>query len=174
MTLSEAQLAQRRAAGQARGKQFTPEHQAAAALAQSREEKQQAGRVGQAVLVEKYGPGYVPELGARHRRKHLSRPARRVYRWLRAWGYPFDTEAPMGRYFADFWLHQHNIVIEVDGDYWHEGCEAYDLEKTRFIVLARNCIVIRLPEHAVMDKSARKYLFDRLSVFAPLPTKETL
>lgn len=178
MTISEAQREQRRKAGKrggaVRAKQFTPEHQRAAGkrggLARSKQFTPESQRAAAMALLDKYGPGYTAERGADYRRKleNMSGPMKTVYYWLLDWGYRFDVEAPMGPYFADFWLHKIGVVIEVNGDYWHNGRQDYDIERTRYIAAARRQVVIWLSEKAVVDGSAKRYLEDRLTVFADL------
>ncbi|HLE79916.1 MAG TPA: DUF559 domain-containing protein [Dehalococcoidia bacterium] len=42
-----------------------------------------------------------------------------VARALTLRGYEFERNKPFGPYFVDFYLPHTNLVVEVDGDYWH-------------------------------------------------------
>ena len=55
-------------------------------------------------------------------------------RTLRAEGFHFRRQVPLGRYYADFACHHARLVIEIDGDthFTPTGIE-YDLERDRFI-----------------------------------------
>jgi very-short-patch-repair endonuclease len=163
MTLTEAQVEQRRGAGRARAKAFTPDYQRAAQEKRTPESKQA-----------------IAARGAAWRRRYPNRPMRRVMGWLRGWGYKFDVDAPLGRYFVDAWLYQHRVAIEIDGRYWHtnnaqvgEKREAWDRERTRYLVLAMGLCIIRVSDTAVMDGRAMSYIKARLDLLAPIDRGES-
>lgn len=53
-----------------------------------------------------------------HSRKETT-PERIVRETLEAIGIKFNQEHKIGRYYADFFIPEQNLVIEVDGTYWH-------------------------------------------------------
>jgi transposase len=49
----------------------------------------------------------------------LTKPHRKVCALLDSLGVPYQPEAPLGRYGFDIFIPSHNILIEIQGDYWH-------------------------------------------------------
>lgn len=53
----------------------------------------------------------------------------------------------LNRYVADFFIPEHNVIIEADGEYWHSKPEAIEHDKRRDLELkAAGYTVIRLKE----------------------------
>ena len=69
----------------------------------------------------------------------------------------FLQEAKIGKYRADFLLPQHSIVIECDGDYWHQkpGIKERDDRKNEFLE-KNNYKVVRLPEKMIRKADSDK------------------
>lgn len=74
---------------------------------------------------------------ARQLRRNMSPVEARMWDYLRtlkAEGFHFRRQAPLGRYYADFACHHAKLVIEIDGDthFTRSGID-HDLERDRFI-----------------------------------------
>ena len=67
----------------------------------------------------------------------------------------FEQEYAIDRYFADFYLPAHRLVIECDGDYWHNlpDAQVQDRAKDAWLV-ANGYRVLRLPEHKIVHDLA--------------------
>lgn len=59
---------------------------------------------------------------------------------------PFTQEAKIGKYSVDFLIN--NVVIELDGDYWHKYTQERDNRKTKFLE-ENNFIVFRFTENEI-------------------------
>lgn len=74
---------------------------------------------------------------ARQLRKQMSAAEARMWDYLRtlkAEGFHFRRQVPLGRYYADFACHHARQVIEIDGDthFTRTGID-HDLERDRFL-----------------------------------------
>lgn len=70
--------------------------------------------------------------------------------WLMAQGEPFEAQRQIGPWLVDFYLPQRNLVIEVDGDYWHAKPKiaAKDRKKDGWM-RANGYRIVRIWERAV-------------------------
>lgn len=75
----------------------------------------------------------------------------------------YIQQKPIGRYFADFFLPQFNLVLECDGDYWHSSSEAqaYDAKRDKWM-RTRGLNVIRLSEKLIKT-DAKKLVTEALA-----------
>lgn len=118
----------------------------------------------------KFAEENVPELKKdNHKRKDADQthPERSVEYALRAIGYEFNREFKLiGRYY-DFYLPDINILIEVDGEFWHPESldEAkYNSQKKNFfndiikdaLAEAENIPLIRIRENRILELSAEE------------------
>ena len=73
-----------------------------------------------------------------------------VERILTALGVDFYPQYPIGIYAADFYVPSRRLVIECDGDYWHNRPEtkAKDMKRDAWLT-ARGYNVLRFPEGAI-------------------------
>jgi len=77
---------------------------------------------------------YHPKLVARARelRKSMTPAEKRLWLYLRQLPCRVLRQHPIGRYIVDFYVPQHRLVIEVDGDTHSEAAQQrYDAERTR-------------------------------------------
>ena len=81
----------------------------------------------------------------------------------------FLQEAKIGKYRADFLLPQHGVVIECDGDYWHQkpGIKERDDRKNEFLE-RNNYRIVRLPEKVIRETDSNN-LRRKVSDIAGLP-----
>ena len=74
---------------------------------------------------------------ARQLRSRMSPAEARIWSYLRtlkAEGFHFRRQVPLGRYYADFACHHAKLVIEIDGDtHFTPNGIAHDLQRSRFI-----------------------------------------
>ena len=72
---------------------------------------------------------------------------------------PYLAEHRIGRYLADIFIPEKNLVIECDGSYWHgiKGRAAGDARRDGYMV-ARGYTVLRLPEKAIKEGRAEAML----------------
>lgn len=54
-------------------------------------------------------------------RGHETRIERLMREALTAAGIPFAAQFPVGRFFGDFALPEHRLIVEVDGEHWHDA-----------------------------------------------------
>ena len=73
-----------------------------------------------------------------------TRPERKIEEQLVALGYPYIREYALLMHDFDFFLPDQNIIIEVDGDFWHPGefvDAVYNFQKQNWINdIKKNCI----------------------------------
>jgi very-short-patch-repair endonuclease len=77
---------------------------------------------------------YQPQLvdRARELRKNMTPAEKRLWLHLRQFPYRVLRQRPVDRYIVDFYLPQHRLVIEIDGDTHGEaGQQRYDAERTQ-------------------------------------------
>lgn len=121
--LTPERLEQLRAAarlgGLARSAQFTPESQAAARAHVSRESLAASGRKGYAAVVRKHGQQFAADKLAEHRRKNPTSLEKIVMAWLEDMDVRYKREYAVDGCYFDFYLPDHTLLIEVDGDAWH-------------------------------------------------------
>lgn len=80
---------------------------------------------------------------------------------LDALGEPYQTEEPFGRYHADFYLPERQLVIECDGIYWHGRPDVKERDARRDAWFAEQGItVLRLGEQEIHAQG--RTLLDRL------------
>lgn len=178
MTLSEARLEQKRAAGakggRARAWQFTSDSQKAARANVRRDSLVASGQAGGRATLAIYGRDQVNERLARWRRKHPTALERIVMAWLDEWGETYQREVYVAGYYVDFLLPFH-IAVEADGEHWHESNDHHgqdrpslDAGRDRKIVAA-GFTLIRLSEQSLLDGSAKEYLRQRIDIFSAIP-----
>lgn len=67
----------------------------------------------------------------------------------------FLQEVPIGKYRADFLLPQHNVVIECDGDYWHNVPGIGERDKRKNDLLHEfGYTIVRLKENLIRKASS--------------------
>ncbi len=99
-------------------------------------------------MAHKYNSDLIPR--AKDLRKNMTKEERHLwYDFLRSYPLRFVRQKVLGKYIADFYCAQANLVIELDGSQHFESADrAYDLERTAY--LNRMGIrVIRIPNNAV-------------------------
>lgn len=114
--LSRAQLRQRRNAGKARAKAFTPEYQS------------RAGKLGAKATIERYGMAALLEKARKHRLNHPSPLELTLIGILAQLKVKYEREYVVcnERYFTvDFWLPNQNLAIEVHGSIHDPGKPNY-------------------------------------------------
>ena len=89
-----------------------------------------------------------------------TKPEREFERQLQAGGLKYETQKRIGNMLVDFYLPQQNLVLEVDGCYYH-GCldhcptspwpNKFEIRKQRLEALGYDAI--RIWEHEVMEES---------------------
>ena len=87
---------------------------------------------------------------ARTLRKNMTKEEKHLwYDYLRTYPIRFTRQKVLGRYIADFYCAQANIVIELDGSehYTEEGIK-YDEERTRFLE-GYGIKVVRIPNREI-------------------------
>lgn len=64
---------------------------------------------------------------------------------------PFKQEMQIGRYHADFYLPEKNLIIECDGEYWHRNKTEHDQRRDKFL---RNLgyRILRLSEESIKKR----------------------
>ena len=75
------------------------------------------------------------------RRRGMTSIERKVADALERYGIEYEHEFPIGIYYADFYLIDHGVIIECDGDYWHSKPEVVerDSRKNAFYELHGIC-----------------------------------
>jgi very-short-patch-repair endonuclease len=82
---------------------------------------------------------------------------------LDALGIEYETQFPIGPYVADVFVRSRNLVIECDGEYWHQHSVARDARRDAYMI-ARGFKVLRLPEQAIRSGASREILSRALAV----------
>lgn len=79
-------------------------------------------------------------------------PERVLYHTLETMGIRYDPQFWVGRYRADAYLPDYNIVIEVDGEYWHSSSKqrAKDARKDKFYK-SKGFVVARVPSKVFLS-----------------------
>ena len=87
---------------------------------------------------------------ARELRKNMTKEERHLwYDFLKTYPIPFKRQRILGRFIADFYCAQANIVIELDGSqHYEESGLDKDAERTAFLQ-AYGLTVIRIPNNEV-------------------------
>ena len=168
MTLSQAQLDQRRAAGKARARAFTPEYQRQARAHLSREALARGGRRTFQLMVSRYGRAHALDHLANYRREHPSDIERRVMDWLDQHSIAYQREANVAGVYVDFLLDDSTTVLECDGAIWHANDPLHGEDRAsrdtlhEMALTANGYRLIRLPEAAILDGSAFAQLEQQL------------
>ncbi len=68
-------------------------------------------------------------------------------------GWHFRRQHPVGPYIVDFFCGQAGLAVEIDGD-THAEQEAYDAERTRWLMDEKHCRVLRFTNREVMRNIA--------------------
>lgn len=78
-----------------------------------------------------------------------------IYQKLKDWGIIYEKHYTVnGKFIVDAFLPDHNIVIEVDGSYWHNLDRVKKKDKAENAYLTKcGYKVIRIPEKEVSDFS---------------------
>ena len=123
------------------------------------------GKKGFLATAAKYGRDFAVRMAAAWRRsRNPTNLEGRVEAWLDEFEVPYERDAQIGAYFADYLLRDLNLVVEVDGHTWHtnhplhgQDREAHDKRKNR--VLRRHGYrVLRLDEASIRNGSAKEEL----------------
>lgn len=107
-----------------------------------------------------------------------TKPERKIEEQLVALGVPFVREFSILMFDYDFYLPEENILIEVDGDFWHPGDienATYNFQKKNYINdIKKNCIakakgidIIRIRESFINEleyEELRNYLEDQIAL----------
>ena len=92
---------------------------------------------------------------ARELRKHPSKVEARVWRWLRDRRFgdmKFRRQHPIGPYIADFYCHELQLVIELDGpEHYEQDHYEYDERRTNFL-RHRGIFVLRIANDTVLKE----------------------
>ncbi len=71
---------------------------------------------------------------------------------LKALGISYESQKAIGFYVVDFYLPEHNLVIECDGEYWHNLPENIARDKRKDTYLRkRGYNILRLKEHEIKE-----------------------
>ena len=83
-------------------------------------------------------------------RKEMTKEERHLwYDFLRTYPVRFSRQKVLGKYIADFYSAEANLVIELDGSQHHEGSNAEkDIERTAFLE-GYGLTVVRIPNNEV-------------------------
>lgn len=89
-----------------------------------------------------------------------------VYDELEKRGVEFEPQKVInGKFVVDAYVPALNLVIEVDGDYWHSLDKVVKRDKSKNAYLsACGFNLLRLPEHEIRDKSYKAKLDERLDL----------
>jgi|SRR5579859_7274965 len=91
-------------------------------------------------------------------KRQESKEERSMQACLRGLGIHFKTHFPIGgKYVGDVLLTAYNIIVECDGEYWHERKATKDDERDLFIA-AQGYRVIRIRNKAIHDGGPKKAL----------------
>ncbi len=164
----------RRRGGQARAKQFSPEHQRAARANVKRESLVANGKKGNAACIERYGPAVHSRRFAHWRKTAPTSLIKTVTAWLDNGWLTFTTEVELvpGQVYADIvpHLHPRRIVIECDGQHWHENNdhvnedrESRDRQRDE-LIRALGYELIHLPEVDIRSGAAKSTLAQFLEI----------
>jgi len=168
MTLSQAQIDQRRAAGKARAKAFNSEYQRQARAHLSREDMARGGRHTFQLMVRRYGRAHALDHLAKYRREHPSDIERRVMDWLDQHSIAYQREVNVAGVWVDFLIDDGTTVIECDGKIWHENDPLHGEDREgrdtlhEMALTANGYRLIRLSETAIRDGSAFTQLEQQL------------
>lgn len=79
---------------------------------------------------------------------------REVRESLTALGLLFVTQHEIGRYFLDFYLPDHQLAVEADGEFWHDA--EHDAKRDAFVLThgIRTVRITYLELHKAVDKTA--------------------
>jgi G:T-mismatch repair DNA endonuclease (very short patch repair protein) len=132
---------------------------------------------------KEYRKKYIKEviLGRTNKEKESrkqTKPERKVEEQLTALGIPYIREFTVLMHDYDFYLPDENILIEVDGDFWHPGdlSEAvYNFQKQNYINdIKKNCIakakgidLFRIRESMINEmewEELRNYIDDQIQL----------
>lgn len=172
---AEQRAALGRRGGQTRAAQLTPEHQAAAGRAGTREQKQRAGRVGWAVTAARYGADWAAKQAADWRRANPNEYELKVMGWLDQFQLSYTHETLVGDVWADFKLADLPAVVEVDGTVWHTNSALHGQDRAgrdvyKNQVYARHHLaVIRLNTDDIKNGAALAQLDRALTALALAP-----
>src|SRR5574341_718523 len=173
MTLSLAQLEQRRAAGRSRAQAFTAEYQSTTSAAQDVKIKRRAGRAAYQTNRRRYGDALIAARLADYRRAHPSDLEQIVIGWLVELDEHYDREVAVGDVFADFVIR--HLAVEVDSAYWHKPnrrnrrCGPERDARKDALLRSFGYHVLRLSEAEIRDGSGRARLETTLHNFATEP-----
>jgi very-short-patch-repair endonuclease len=96
-------------------------------------------------------PGYVTEL-ARANRLKMTNAEQILWTHIsnkKLNGLKFRRQYPIGRYIADFYNHDHHLIIEVDGSI-HDLQKEYDKNKSS-ILQGNDCSIIRFSNKEIYE-----------------------
>jgi len=80
---------------------------------------------------------------------------RATWNLLDALGVEYETQYSIGPYVADVFVRSKNLVIECDGEYWHQRTQARDARRDAYMI-ALGYTVLRLPEQAIRSGASRE------------------
>jgi hypothetical protein len=63
--------------------------------------------------------------------KEGTKPERKMKELLDQLGVEYIFQYPIGKYLCDFYVPSRNLVIEVDGEYWHNYPDGREVDKTK-------------------------------------------
>ncbi len=72
----------------------------------------------------------------------MSYPEKVAYDWLLNHKILFEHQYKVERYYVDFYLPNQNMIIEIDGEYWHDT--EHDKERDKIINEKCNALIIRI------------------------------
>jgi very-short-patch-repair endonuclease len=80
----------------------------------------------------------------------------------------------VGKYFADLYIPDHNLVIEVDGEYWHgkKGKPANVIETRERYFAQQGFYVLHIPESAIKSGRYQKKISEALSEIQSASSKD--
>jgi very-short-patch-repair endonuclease len=80
----------------------------------------------------------------------MTKPERTVDEWLHRKGIDHEHQRRFRIGFVDYFVPDRNLVIEVDGDYWHSRPEQIGKDRARTAYLEKIGVrVIRIAEHDI-------------------------
>lgn len=103
-------------------------------------------------LYEKY-PEKHPNRKLSNNRKQMSYPEKVCYDWLTKNNIKFEHQKHIGKYWVDFFVLNKNIVIEIDGEYWHKN---ENNERTQYIEKYYSIIRIKAKEN--IEQTLKSFL----------------
>jgi len=92
---------------------------------------------------------------ARELRNNLTLAEKTFWNALRAMPFyqsnTFNRQKPFGKYIVDFYCHEQQLVIEIDGDtHYDDQAQAYDQKRTEFLE-SHGLRVVRFTNQDVME-----------------------